>query len=59
MNNEMLFGTISHAPLPTSFTAFLAVNVCGSDSRKRHKKHLIFKIGTIHPHVLNKRFSFI
>ena len=25
----------------------------GNDSCKRHKKHLIFKIGTIHPHRLN------
>ena len=31
----------------------------GNDSRKRHEKHLIFKIGTIHPHGLNERFSFI
>ena len=31
----------------------------GNDSRKRHKKRLIFKIGTIHPHGLNERFSFI
>ena len=28
----------------------------GNDSRKRHEKHLIFKIGTIHPHGLNERF---
>ena len=42
------------------------INVCaisyisgGNDSRKRHEKRLIFKIGTIHPHGLNKRFSFI
>ena len=26
----------------------------GNDSRKRHEKRLIFKIGTIHPHGLNK-----
>ena len=26
---------------------------------KRHEKRLIFKIGTIHPHGLNERFSFI
>ena len=32
---------------------------CGNDSRKRHQKRLIFKIGTIHPHGLNERFSFI
>ena len=32
---------------------------CGNDSRKRHEKSLIFKIGTIHPHGLNERFSFI
>ena len=31
----------------------------GNDSRKRHEKRLIFKIGTIHPHGLNERFSFI
>ena len=31
----------------------------GNDSRKRHEKRLIFKIGTIHPHGLNQRFSFI
>ena len=29
------------------------------DSRKRHEKRLIFKIGTIHPHGLNEWFSFI
>ena len=82
LNPISLFGTILHAPPPTSFTAFLAVNVAnftsveradvyltdllntspisgGSDSRKRHEKPLIFKIGTIHPHGLNERFSFI
>ena len=31
----------------------------GNESRKRHEKRLIFKIGTIHPHGLNERFSFI
>ena len=31
----------------------------GNHSRKRHEKRLIFKIGTIHPHGLNERFSFI
>ena len=31
----------------------------GNNSRKRHEKRLIFKIGTIHPHGLNERFSFI
>ena len=31
----------------------------GNDSRKRHEKRLIFEIGTIHPHGLNERFSFI
>ena len=31
----------------------------GNDSHKRHEKRLIFKIGTIHPHGLNERFSFI
>ena len=31
----------------------------GNDSRKRHEKRLIFKIGTIHIHRLNKRFSLI
>ena len=31
----------------------------GNDIRKRHEKRLIFKIGTIHPHGLNERFSFI
>ena len=31
----------------------------GNDSRKRHEKRLIFKIGTIHPHGLNERSSFI
>ena len=31
----------------------------GNDSRKRHEKRLFFKIGTIHPHGLNERFSFI
>ena len=30
----------------------------GNDSRKRHEKRLIFKIGTIHPHGLNERFFF-
>ena len=42
------------------------INVCaispisgGNDIRKRHKKRLIFKIGTIHPHWLNERFFFI
>ena len=111
LNPISSFGTILHAPPPTSFTAFLAVNVAngetgrrlsdrfaehlrsvrnndvdkpvarhfnaanhsisdmkicaispisgGNDSRKRHEKRLIFKIGTIHPHGLNERFSFI
>ena len=114
LNPISLFGTILHAPPPTSFTAFScskcfklyigetgrrlsdrfaehlrsvrnndvdkpvarhfnAVNhsisdmkICaispisgGNDSRKRHEKRLIFKIGTIHPHGLNERFSFI
>ena len=113
LNPTLLFGTILHGPPPTSFTAFLAVNVVnftsvkpadvyptdllntfvpirnndvdkpvarhfntanhsisdikvcaissisgGNDSRKRHEKHLIFKIGTIHPHGLNEQFSF-
>ena len=31
----------------------------GNDSRKIHEKRLIFKIGTIHSHGLNERFSFI
>ena len=33
----------------------------GNDSRKRQEVSisLFFKIGTIHPHGLNKRFSFI
>ena len=31
----------------------------GNDSRKRHEKRLIFKIGTIPPHGLNERFYFI
>ena len=31
----------------------------GNDSRKRHEKRLILKIGTIHPHGLNERYSFI
>ena len=31
----------------------------GNDSRKRHEKRPIFKIGTIHLHGLNERFSFI
>ena len=31
----------------------------GNDSRKRHETRLIFKVGTIHPHELNERFSFI
>ena len=31
----------------------------GNDSRKRYEKRVIFKIGTIHPHGLNERFSFI
>ena len=42
------------------------INVCaispisgGNDSRKKHEKRLIFKIGTIHPHGLNQRSSFI
>ena len=30
----------------------------GYDSRRRHEKRLIFKIGTIHRHRLNERFSF-
>ena len=30
----------------------------GNDSRKRQENHLNFKIGTIHPRGLNKRFSF-
>ena len=30
-----------------------------NDSCKRQEKHLIFKIGTIHPHGLSKQFSFI
>ena len=82
LNPISLLSTILHAPPPTSFTAFLAVNVAnftsveradvyltdllntspisgGSDSRKRHEKPLIFKIGTIHPHGLNERFSFL
>ena len=112
LNPISLFGTILHAPPPTLFTAFLAVNVAnftsvnradvyrfaehlrsvrnndvcipvsrhfndanhsisginvcaisplsgGNDSRKRHEKRLIIKIGTIHPHRLNEQFSFI
>ena len=39
------------------------IKVCAisgsNDNRKRHEKRLIFKIGTIHSHGLNKRFSFI
>ena len=31
----------------------------GNDSRERQEKRLIFEIGTIHPHGLNERFSFI
>ena len=30
----------------------------GNDSRERHEKRLVFKIGTIHPHGLNEQFSF-
>ena len=29
----------------------------GNDSGKRHEKRLIFKIGTIHPHVHTETFS--
>ena len=52
--------------LPPVLSELTELKVCaispisgGNDSRKRHEKRLIFEIGTIHPHGLNERFSFI
>ena len=73
LNQISLFGTILHALPPSSFSVFLAlhhsisdIKVCaispisgGNDSLRRTEKRLIFRIGTIHPHGLNERFSFI
>ena len=30
-----------------------------NDSRKRHEMRLIPKLGTVHPHGINERFSYI
>ena len=30
-----------------------------NDSRKRHEMRLISKLGTVHPHGINERFSYI
>ena len=65
LNPISSFGTILHAINAANHSIF-DMKICaisaisgGNDSRKRHEKRLIFKIGTIHPHELNERFSFI
>ena len=30
-----------------------------NDSRKRHEMRLISKLGTVHPHGINERFSYV
>ena len=52
------FNAANHSISDMKFCA-ISPNSGGNDSRKRHEKRLIFKIGTIHPHGLNERFSFI
>ena len=63
-NNDVDKHVVRHFNTANHFIS--NINVCaissisgGNDSRKRQEKRLIFKIGTIHPHGLNERFSFI
>ena len=52
------FNAANHSISDIKFWAISPISG-GNDSRKRHEKRLIFKIGTIHHHGLNERFSFI
>ena len=52
------FNIVNHSISDIKVCAISPIS-CGNDSRKRHEKRLIFKIGTIHSHGLNERFSFI
>ena len=49
LNPISSFGTILHAPPPTSFTAFLAVNVANFTSVKRTDVYLIDLLNTFVP----------
>ena len=49
LNPISLFGTILHAPPPTSFTAFLAVNVANFTSVKRTDVYLTDLLNTFFP----------
>ena len=51
------FNSINHSLLDMKVCAISQI-FGSNNSRKRQEKHLIFKIGTIHPHGLNERFSF-
>ena len=52
------FNAANHSISDTNVCAIPPISG-GNDSRKRHGKRLIFKIGTIHSHGLNEQFSFI
>ena len=52
------FNTANHSISDIKVCAISPISG-GNDSRKRQEKHLIFKIGTIHPHGLNEQFCFI
>ena len=49
INPISLFGTILHAPLPTSFTIFLTVNVANFTSVKRADVYLTDLLNTFVP----------
>ena len=49
LNPILSFGTILHAPPPTSFTAFLAVNVANFTSVKRADVYLTDLLNTFVP----------
>ena len=47
------FNAANHSSIPDIKVCAISPISGGNDSRKRHEKRLIFKIGTIHPHGLN------
>ena len=52
------FNTANHSISDINICTISPISI-GNDSRRRQVKRLIFKIGIIHPHGLNERFSFI
>lgn len=52
------FNSTNHSLLDMEIRALVAVSSC-NDSRKSQEMRLISKLGTLHPHGINERFSYI